>query len=90
MKIIIVSQRIDFISHRTEIRDCIDQRLTNFLLQGGYLPITIPNIFFITSKIKYINYFEDWLRVINPDGILLSGGNNIGEFKSRDNNWIWN
>tara|TARA_B100002019_G_scaffold276537_1_gene275446 strand:+ start:124 stop:735 length:612 start_codon:yes stop_codon:yes gene_type:complete len=84
MKVIIVSQRVEFIPKRDEIRDSIDQKLLKFILKGGYLPVTIPNIFFNHTEIDDINYFKKWLDIINPDGILISGGNNVGEFKTRD------
>ena len=84
MKLIIISQRIDDIIQRNEIRDSLDQQLTNFLIKGGYLPVAIPNILLNQSEIEKNKYFEKWLSTLNPDGILLSGGNDIGEFESRD------
>lgn len=75
MKLIAVSQRIDFIATRGEIRDALDQRLIQFIEECGYLSIPVPN------STKCLN---EWMEKIKPDGIILSGGNNIGEYRSRD------
>ena len=76
MKKIVVSQRIDFVSDRDETRDSIDQRLLNFIAKCDLLPIPIPN----NTQLNDV-----WINIIDPDGIILSGGNNIGEYVDRDN-----
>lgn len=73
-----VSQRVDVVSDRGEKRDSLDQRLTNLLSIAGIWPILVPNT--LVSR----NELGDWLDAISPSGIVLSGGNNIGEFPERD------
>ena len=43
MNYVAVSQRIDFYFKRNEIRDALDQRIIQFLLKAGYLPVPVPN-----------------------------------------------
>ncbi len=78
MKKILVSQRIDFINSVQEYRECLDIQLSNLICEIGMIPIPIS-----TSTLKYFS-LADYLENIQPDGILLSGGNDIGEVKLRD------
>ena len=80
---VIVSQRIKFYKEIKEVRDCIDQSLINWLLKFQYLPFLIPNTLYKNKNDARI--FINWLNHISPDFIILSGGNDVGEFKSRDN-----
>ena len=75
MKLIALSQRTDYIKSYNETRDSLDHRLIQFIEECGYLVALVPN-----STI----HFQQWMSRINPDGIILSGGNNIGDFNSRD------
>ncbi len=86
MKTIVVSQRVDLIAQRSEPRDSLDQRLTGFILAAGFFPIGLSNSFFLPqSKIEtqQTNLFE-FLSRIRPHGIILSGGNDIGQHSERD------
>ena len=83
MKIILVSQRIDFISDRQETRDSLDQRLSHFVLNAGFLPFPVPNSLFSAIP-SNLSIFSDWLSHLAPNGIILSGGNDIGEYSDRD------
>lgn len=76
MKNIIISQRIDYLSDRDELRESIDVRLILFLKKLGYTPYVISN--FLQEDI------EPWLNQLNPIGIILSGGNNINDYADRD------
>jgi gamma-glutamyl-gamma-aminobutyrate hydrolase PuuD len=76
MKVVVVSQRVDRLSERNEIRDSLDQRLVNFVMICGYLPVPIPNI--LGGAIS------DWLNIVNPTAIVLSGGQDIGKVTERD------
>lgn len=76
MKIVAVSQRIDNFPDRGEIRDSLDQRLLLFIQDCSGLPIPVPN--FLDDSIF------DWLQIINPDAVVLSGGNDIGQYPARD------
>lgn len=76
MKKIIVSQRIDYFSTRNELREGVDARLILFLRELGYLPYIISN--FLGDGCK------DWITELEPTGIVLSGGNDIGQYLERD------
>lgn len=73
-----LTQRVDVISSRNEIRDALDQALINWVITAGHLPIPIPNTLPLNSVSK-------WLNSVGVEALLLSGGNNIGDFPSRDN-----
>ena len=81
-----VSQRIDSIEGRYELHDAIDQKLLKFLLEAGFLPVTIPNILFETKTTNNLanSVFESWLEKQSLGALVLSGGNNIGDFPQRD------
>lgn len=76
--IIAVSQRIDVYKDRNERRDALDQRLVEFLYQTRHIIIPIPNGLITKGKLS------EWLDAIGPKGIVLSGGNNIGDCLDRD------
>ena len=84
MKIIAITQRINKIEKFKEFRDQIDDRLNLFVDKAGYLPVPIPN--FYKSNKKEQNSLLNWLKTINPYGIILSGGDDIGVYKVRDKN----
>lgn len=75
---ILVSQRADSIEGRNERRDSVDQRLTEFVVAVGGMPIPVPNLLFDTGLLN------EWLNLVEPDAILLSGGNDIGTCPDRD------
>ena len=76
MKVVAVSQRVDQFSDRNENRDSLDQRLVTFVTICGHMPVPIPNI--LGNKIG------EWLNVVNPSAVILSGGNDIGQTSDRD------
>ena len=76
MKIVAVSQRADSHADRREQRDALDQRLCEWLLQAGYLPVPVPN--------QLNAQLDAWLAAVKPHALLLSGGNDIGEAPARD------
>ena len=78
MKVVVVSQRIDFISERNEYRDALDQRLVAFVTSAGALAVPVPNTLIKSDRL------DAWLLNIKPAAILLSGGNDIGEYPLRD------
>jgi putative glutamine amidotransferase len=73
-----VSQRVDVWADRGERRDAIDQRLTAFLLAADLLPLLVPNGLESPAR------FAAWIQAARPHGIVLSGGNDIGEHPERD------
>ena len=79
--IIAISQRIDYIPNRNEYRDAVDQNLLRLIIELGHIPIQVPNVLFTKSKSQKL---DEWLIRLNPGGLILSGGNDIGEFEKRD------
>jgi putative glutamine amidotransferase len=77
-KPVAVSQRVDAYPKRDEWRDALDQRLTQWLFAAGYLVYPLPNALHAQGDV------EIWLDTLNPCGLLLSGGNDIGSARKRD------
>lgn len=75
MKKIVISQRRDDIPGRDETRDATDVKIGKILFDLGFLPI------FLCSEIEDK---EKYIKAINPDGIFIGSGNDIGEHKERD------
>ena len=72
---IAVSQRCDAVAGRDEVRDALDQRLAALLWELGFLPLPLASG--VTAP-------ADYLAALAPDGILLSGGGDIGSAPARD------
>ena len=70
-----MSQRCDTVSGRNESRDALDIRLAALLWDLGFLPLPMAS---------GISAPADYLAALAPDGILLSGGNDIGSAPLRD------
>lgn len=78
-----ITQRVDSVTGRAEIRDALDQMLAQWLVKAGFLPVAVPNLLSGTDHpSEYI--LENWLQVIHPSAIILSGGNDIDEYPVRD------
>lgn len=82
MKIVAVSQRIDTCPENNEVRDALDQRLLDFLLTAGYLPVPVPNR--LQAREPDDQTLTQWLAHIRPQAIVLSGGNDVGSVQLRD------
>ena len=78
MRKVAISQRIDFLKERNETRDCLDQRLSKFILETAGHVIPVPNSYEDKNQLLL------WLEAVQPDALVLSGGNDIGEYKCRD------
>jgi gamma-glutamyl-gamma-aminobutyrate hydrolase PuuD len=76
VKIVAVSQRVDTFPERNEMRDALDQRLAAFVAICGYVPVPVPNA--LGGAIR------EWLAVVQPLAVVLSGGNDIGQCAERD------
>lgn len=74
-KLLGVSLRVENIPTHNEKRDAISQDWTEFLSKIDAYPVLIPN------KVENI---QDFLDNFQLDGIILSGGDNVGEFPERD------
>ncbi|WP_282045452.1 gamma-glutamyl-gamma-aminobutyrate hydrolase family protein [Roseibium album] len=86
MKKVVVSQRVDHVPGRNETRDALDQRLAALLSVVGCVPIPVPNCL---SKVSVAGNadssdLESWMSLVEPQGVVLSGGNNIGFCEERD------
>ncbi len=85
MKKVVITQRVDQLNERNEVRDAIDQRMITFILEAGFIPVPIPNGLYIplseSSDCKRLNV---WLDAIQPHAFVLSGGNDIGQCRERD------
>lgn len=81
MKSAIISQRVEFVERRMEHLDCLDVRWTKLLWDLGYLAHPIPN-----KSLDFQNedFVVEFCNSINPDLILLSGGNDWGSVVFRD------
>lgn len=80
MKKIIVTQRMYKDFDTKENKDCLDVRLSEFLIESKLLPIIAPNSLSKFSKKK----FTEYLNIIKPEGLVLSGGEDFGVNKMRD------
>lgn len=88
MKVVAVSQRVDYFPDCNETRDALDQRLSKFLLVAGYIPVPVSNR--LMPRGKSDNAALDiWLATLNPAAIVLSGGNDIGQCTERDLTESW-
>ena len=77
MPVIIISQRIDAIESRNETRDSIDQALSRWVIAANAIPLQLPNMLSADA-------LNTLLKQLKPCGIILSGGNNIGEHDDRE------
>lgn len=78
-----VTQRVDSVSGRAELRDALDQRLVQWLVHAGFLPVIIPNTLSTKADPDEAT-LENWLQAVKPSALILSGGNDIGECPARD------
>lgn len=78
MKIVAISQRVDDYPKYGEVRDTLDQRLIQWLYTAGFIAYPVPNLLFDMHAL------DSWLNGLQPEGIVLSGGNNLGQIGSRD------
>lgn len=81
--LVAITQRIDSVASRAELRDALDQRLVQWLVQAGFLPVAVPNTLSDTDHPDEPT-LEHWLQAVQPGALILSGGNDIGEYPARD------
>ena len=86
---VIVTQRIDYIENYGETRESTDQKLSEWLVQAGFLPVPISNKLVviydeIDTQVKKQLMLQNYLSVIKPNALLFSGGNDIGSYPERD------
>ena len=81
MRLLVVSQRIHEFSEIGERRDSLDQRFTSFFRACGYVIAPVPN-FFSDNSVDGI--LTEFLGRLSPDGVVISGGDDIGVHVDRD------
>jgi N5-(cytidine 5'-diphosphoramidyl)-L-glutamine hydrolase len=74
MKKIAISQRIDFVESHKEMRDALDISWSKWLTEMDFLPVPIPSL---ADTIHFLN-------TIQPDGVILTGGNDLSIFNSSE------
>ena len=91
MKIVAVSQRVDRFPDRNETRDALDHRLINLLLVAGFLPVPVPNGLYgaLPDGRADTEVLDAWLAAVKPQAFVLSGGNDIGQYRERDLTEDW-
>jgi len=82
MKKLLVSQRVIFDKKTKTYRDALDQDLVKFFYKNKFILIPIPNLLLSHKKIKI--YINNLIKSLDIKGIVLSGGNDINEYPSRD------
>lgn len=80
---IAVTQRIDDVPGRGERRDALDQRLIRWVGAAGFIPVAVSNAM-LDPGISGLKRIDDWLQSVRPGAMILSGGNDIGEYPERD------
>lgn len=71
MKKIIYTQRVEIVESYGERRDCADVEIAKLIWECGFLPVPVNNI---PDKIQV------FLEQINPDGMILTGGNDLSKY----------
>jgi len=83
MKTVAVTQRTSVIGPFDEIRDTLDHRLISWLRVCGFHVAGIPNYFAVEGE-KASDSLRSWVKNIRPIGFLLTGGDDLGLDKNRD------
>lgn len=68
---VIFSQRVDMIESYNEKRDSVDQRIVDFIIECGGVPVPIPN------RPDLVRPFVDDCK---PSAIVLTGGNSLVKY----------
>ena len=85
--VVALSQRVDVWADRGERRDALDQRLCQWLIAAGCVPMPVPNCLVspeMDGSDQDSLVLQNWLAVMRPEAVVLSGGNDIGEVPERD------
>jgi len=75
LKKIAISQNVDTDLIRGEVRNSVDVSWTERFLQTGVAAIPLPNQAVVAIEL---------LKTLRPFGLVLTGGNNIGDYDSRE------
>ena len=78
-----MSQRVDRVPSYDEDRDGLDQRMSAWLLDAGFLPMPVPNALGLSAR-DAPQRVRNWMDTTGATAILLSGGNDLGTCAERD------
>lgn len=70
-----ITQRVAVAHDYAEKRDCLDQQWYSLLETAGVLPVPVPN---------RVSTPPDFFRSLSLRGLVLTGGNDLGEEPDRD------
>jgi N5-(cytidine 5'-diphosphoramidyl)-L-glutamine hydrolase len=87
--VVLVTQRVDHIKEYGETRDALDQRMMVWLKSVGLAPLPVPNSLIIGGMTEQgiredQEYLTAWAQRLTPGALILTGGNNIGQYVTRD------
>jgi putative glutamine amidotransferase len=71
MKTVLFTQRVEIVTDYNERRDCADQNIPRFLSFCGFIAMPLPNL---------PGTAMDFVKHIKPDGIILTGGNDLYKY----------
>ena len=74
MKKIAITQRLIENESYYEIREALDINFSKFIKACGFLPIILP----------YNVDFKEYFKEFNIEGIVLTGGNDLNNFKENE------
>ena len=86
MSTVLITQNVKVCAERRQRFDSLDQRLINFVMHCGYMPVPIPNNLLAGVSEQYLttNKLEVWLKKMSPSALVLSGGTDLGVYVDRD------
>lgn len=83
---LLVSQRMYYHDKYKENRDTIDHRLISWINKINCFPILVPNNLIEKKNYKKI---KEFINEVKPAGLILTGGDDFGVFKKRDDTEIF-
>ena len=78
-----ITLRVDNLPERQEKRETVDQSLIRWVIEAGHTPILIPNLLF-NGNTSDDNFLRVFLSATNVQGLILSGGHDVGLMPERD------
>jgi len=82
MNPVLISQNIYYDPLRNQLSDQLDHRWLRLLMSLGLTPLPIPNL--EQSTTATLNLIGEIFNLVNPCGVILTGGNDFGLYPSRD------
>ena len=60
-----ITQRIDKVMDRAELRDALDHRVVQWLVKAGFLPVPVPNALQDAYELR-MPTLDSWLQSVRP------------------------